>query len=456
MTARLVVVGDALLDRDLRGSVDRVAPDAPVPVVDQPVSRPRPGGAGLAAALAARDGRPVVLVTALARDDASATLRQTLEASGVEVVDLGLEGRTPEKVRVWADGRALLRIDHGDRRRTRVGRPTDAALRAIERAAAVLVSDYGWGVAEALRDVVMSAARSAPVVWDPHVRGPEPPAGIRLATPNLAEALRVEPVEGEGLPAAAACALALVRRWRTAGVAVTMGPKGALLQEGEEALPVVVSARPARGGDPCGAGDRFAVTAAERLGDGGLPSEAVADAVASATAFVASGGAGAWAREPEAPPASDDAETLARRVRATGGTVVTTSGCFDLLHAGHVSSLQAARALGDCLIVCLNSDASVRRLKGPGRPLTAVEDRAAVLRSLGCVDAVVVFDGDTPEAVLERLRPHLFAKGGDYAIGELPEARLVRRWGGQAVILPYMDGRSTTHIMKEVLRRGSG
>jgi D-beta-D-heptose 7-phosphate kinase / D-beta-D-heptose 1-phosphate adenosyltransferase len=149
------------------------------------------------------------------------------------------------------------------------------------------------------------------------------------------------------------------------------------------------------------------------------------------------------------------AARLIGAVRASGGTVVATGGCFDLLHAGHVATLGAARALGDCLIVCLNSDDSVRRLKGPGRPLVGLADRVAVLEALGCVDVVVPFDERTPEAVLRRLRPDVFAKGGDYALAELPEAALLESWGGQAVILPYLEGRSTTQLMKEVVRRDS-
>ena len=134
--------------------------------------------------------------------------------------------------------------------------------------------------------------------------------------------------------------------------------------------------------------------------------------------------------------------------------MVATGGCFDLLHSGHVSMLQAARELGDCLIVCLNSDASVRRLKGEDRPLVPEDDRAAVLGALGCVDAVVVFEEDTPAALLERLRPDLFAKGGDYTADELPEAAVVERWGGDVVILPYVAGRSTTRLIEEVAYRG--
>lgn len=136
-------------------------------------------------------------------------------------------------------------------------------------------------------------------------------------------------------------------------------------------------------------------------------------------------------------------------MRAAGGTVVATGGCFDLLHAGHVATLRAARRLGDCLIVCLNGDASVRRLKGPDRPLQSEGDRVEVLAALDCVDAVEVFDDDTPLVVLERLRPDVFVKGGDYAVVDLPEAATLAHWGGQAVVVPYLAGRSSSRLIEE-------
>jgi rfaE bifunctional protein nucleotidyltransferase chain/domain len=136
-------------------------------------------------------------------------------------------------------------------------------------------------------------------------------------------------------------------------------------------------------------------------------------------------------------------------VRAQGGTVVATGGCFDLLHPGHVHTLQAARALGDCLVVCLNSDASVRRLKGPSRPVQSEQDRAAVLAALGCVDDVVLFEQDTPVEVLRQLRPDIWVKGGDYAVADLPEAAVLAEWGGRAVVLPFVEGRSTTRLIEE-------
>ncbi len=448
MSGRLVVVGDALLDRDLVGTVDRLCPDAPVPVVDEPEEVSRPGGAGLAALLAARDGRDVVLVTALSQDAAGRELAALLAREGVEVVDLGLDGPTPEKVRVRAAGRSLLRLDRGSAR----GVPGDLT-GDLPEGAGLLVADYGRGVT-ALPGVRAALGRRGrtPLVWDPHPRGADPVAGASLVTPNAAEA----GAGGSSLAATTTRARALLAQWEAVAVAVTLGSRGALVVHGP-GVPSVVPAPQVPCPDPCGAGDRFASAAAGLLADGALPSEAVRGAVLAASAFVAAGGAAA-VQAPAAPPVvhgAEDAASVVARVRAAGGTVVATGGCFDLLHAGHVAVLQQARALGDCLVVCLNSDDSVRRLKGPTRPLQDQHDRALVLRGLACVDAVAVFDEDTPSRVLSELRPDVFAKGGDYALGDLPEAPVVEAWGGQAVVLPYVDGRSTTRLIEEAACRSS-
>jgi rfaE bifunctional protein nucleotidyltransferase chain/domain/rfaE bifunctional protein kinase chain/domain len=446
---RLVVVGDTLLDRDLDGRVERLCPEAPVPVVEELARRSRPGGAGLAAALASADGHDVTLVTALAEDTGGRELASLLASAGVEVLDLGLEGATPEKVRIRSDERLLLRIDHGGSRPSPVGLPTGQAADALFAADAVLVSDYGRGVADGrVRRLLPS---SAPVVWDPHPRGPDPVPGAALVTPNLRE------VGADGsLTETEARARALRRDWEAQAVAVTMGANGALLvEDGNPAL--VIPAAPVVARDPCGAGDRFASTATALLAAGADMAQAVTEAVAAASSFVAAGGAGAFGLAPPPGPADmiaiDDACELVRRVRERGGRVVATGGCFDLLHAGHVGTLEAARALGDCLIVCLNSDASIRRLKGSDRPLVQQEERARVLRALRWVDAVVVFDEDTPAAVLERLRPDVFAKGGDYNLEELAEARLLARWGGETAILPFVEGHSTTRLLEEAAAR---
>ncbi|CAL9381941.1 Bifunctional protein HldE [Streptomyces sp. enrichment culture] len=443
----LLVVGDALLDRDLSGCADRLAPDAPVPVVAECAERVRPGGAALAAYLAARDGREVTLVAGMGDDPASRELRDLLEP-WLTLIPLPLSEPLSEKTRVLAQDRPVVRLDRGG---GHVREATGAARAAVRAAPAVLVSDYGRGAADALRDVL---AERPPLVWDPHPRGGPPVPGTRLVTPAEKEAHGFAPPGGAApgtLRAAAHNAAALVRRWRVAAVAVTLGARGALLTYGEH--PLLVPAPAAHPGDSCGAGDRFAATAAALLADGALVGEAVEGAVSAASAFVAAGGAGAVPRPdarpaPIPPPDADDPHALAARVRAQHGTVVAAGGCFDLLHAGHVGLLQAARRLGDCLVVCVNSDASVRRRKGEGRPVNPLADRIRVLRALACVDAVAVFDEDTPERLLADLRPDVWVKGGDYAGAELPEAALLQEWGGQAVLLPYLDGRSSTALME--------
>lgn len=463
---RIVVVGDALLDRDVEGSVERLCPDAPVPVVDLRAERARPGGAALAAVLAAADGHEVTLVTALGRDSAGAELSALVAGYGVDVVDLGLDVATPEKLRVLADGRSLIRLDRGERRPSAVGAAGSAALGAIGSADALLVSDYGRGVAAAadVRSALDHAAAAKPLVWDPHPDGPDPIPGAALVTPNATEAARFasEVGDGDGPSVATARGRALRERWSARAVAITLGAEGALLVAAR-GQPLLVPAAPARGGDPCGAGDRFASRIVGALAAGAEAAGALELAVAAASGFVDAGGAAAWTRRSagrageHAAPRSlgGGAVELAGRERAAGRRVVATGGCFDLLHAGHVQLLQAASALGDTLIVCLNSDRSVAALKGDGRPLVPQAARAAVLEALESVDAVLVFDESTPERAIESLRPDVWVKGGDYAEQDLPEARAVRAYGGDVVVLPQLRGHSTTRLIDEAVQRNA-
>ncbi|MEJ3744757.1 PfkB family carbohydrate kinase [Actinomycetes bacterium KLBMP 9797] len=443
----IVVVGDTLLDRDVDGAVDRVSPDAPVPVLDERSATDRPGGAGLAALLAARGGADVALVTGIADDTGGARLSELLSEAGVRLYPLPMRGATPEKIRLRASGQVLMRLDRGGAP-DGVGAPPEAALAALGAADAILASDYGRGV---LREPALRAAlgrASAPAVWDPHPRGPAPVPGVRLATPNEAEVRRLTGVDGDSrIAAATQGARELRRRWRVGAVAVTLGADGVLLCH-NGTTPLVIPPPVSADGDPCGAGDCFAAAATAALAQGALLSEAVERAVGEAAAYVA-GATPAGSSGTPGRIGRDAAADVVSRVRADGGRVVATGGCFDLLHAGHVATLQAARRLGDCLVVCLNSDTSVRGIKGPDRPLVNQADRSRVLAALGCVDAVVIFDEPTPAAVLSWLRPDVWVKGGDYAsaAAELPEADLVSRWGGQTVLVPYLDGRSTTSMI---------
>ncbi len=457
---RIVVVGDTLLDVDVSGTSERLSPDAPVPVVDVRTDDRRAGGAGLVATMLVRDGHDVTLVTVLSDDDRADEIRALLP--DVRVVAGPSGAPTPVKTRVRVVDHALVRIDEGCATPP-VPETTAEMTAALEGADAIVVADYGRGVAASagLRDALTAAARTTPVVWDPHPKGAAPVVGTAVVTPNTSEARRYTDVPGEGVPFATDAAAALVDTWGVDAVAVTMGDRGALVASrrpaadggaGSGALDSrFVPAPSVTAGDPCGAGDRLAAGVAIALAEGADVTEAVEAGVLAASEYLAAGGVTALFADdgpaPVAVPGVDrDALRVVHEVRSAGGTVVATGGCFDLLHAGHARTLSAARALGDCLVVCLNSDDSVRALKGPERPIMSQDDRVELLLALDCVDAVVVFDEHTPDEALRRFRPDVWAKGGDYAASELPEAATLAEWGGRVVTVPFHPGRSTTRL----------
>lgn len=445
---RITVVGDTLLDEDVEGVASRLSPDAPVPVVEVGSRRSRPGGAGLAAALLRRDGHEVELVTALSGDERGSLLRGHLR--GIDVIAAPSGAPTPVKTRLRANGQLVCRVDEGC-----AAPPPPAVhqhqIEAIAAADAIVVSDYGRGITAhpRIRAALRQRGAAVPLVWDPHPRGADPVPTAELVTPNLEEAAAAAGTPPQ-LPDAPEAARLLRERYGCAAVLVTLGGHGALLYE-EGGVPAHLPASPVDAPDACGAGDRFAATAAAVLARGGDRREAARAAVAAAGAYLSGGGVAslvfpalAGAPAPVGPEA--DPRALVRAVRARGGTVVATGGCFDILHAGHIRTLEAARALGDCLVVCLNSDASVRRLKGPERPIVGEGDRAEMLRALACVDAVLVFEEDGPERAIGGLRPDVWVKGGDYSPEMLPETRLLESWGGRTVTVPYHPGRSTTRL----------
>lgn len=457
---RIVVVGDVLLDVDLSGDASRLSPDAPVPVVDVADARRRAGGAGLVARMLQQDvqegrqGSSVELVTVLSDDDAASALRT--ELTGIHLVTGPSGAPTPVKTRIRAGNHPVVRFDEGCGEAP-VPPVTEEMLDAVASADVVLVSDYGRGLAanEQLRNLLERMAERIPVVWDPHPSGPGPVPGVAAVTPNLGEALKAAGSAPGGradvVRAAADAATALERKWQSKAVIVTLGERGALIhrQGGSAELPHLIPAPVIGTTDPCGAGDRFCSTLALALGAGAALEEATQTAVQRAAEFLGRGGVSSLGEEPEPTQLHGPAVNalrVARETREAGGTVVATGGCFDLLHAGHARTLSAARRLGDCLIVCLNSDESVRRLKGSQRPIMGEDDRAELLNALECVDAVFVFGEDTPEEALATLRPDIWVKGGDYSATELPESALLRSWGGQTVTVPYIPARSTTSL----------
>lgn len=451
---RLVVLGDVLLDRDVEGSVERVCPDSPAPVVDVREVRERPGGAGLAALLAAQDDLDVDLATALADDPAGRAVRAALPAR-VRVHALLPAGPTVGKTRVRAGGQCLVRLDDaghllGGPERQTTGGPID-----VERldslllgCDAVLVADYGGGVtAHAdLRAALERHAGRVPVVWDPHPRGTDPVAGTRVVTPNAGEA-RAQLGRGASPEVAAP---ALRKRWGAMGVAVTDGAAGVVVVDGPASEPVRVRAAACPPGtDTCGAGDRFAVALATALTGGADLVEAAQEAAHVVTGWLAAGGV-STRRPAERGSAAED---VVAAVRQRGGTVVAAGGCFDVLHAGHLELLRAARSQGDCLVVLVNSDEGVRRLKGPDRPVNPAADRVRLLEALEVVDAVTVFEDATPAATLDQLRPDVWVKGGDYRARDLPETPVVEAYGGRVHVVPLLAGRSTTALLARAAGR---
>jgi D-beta-D-heptose 7-phosphate kinase / D-beta-D-heptose 1-phosphate adenosyltransferase len=457
---RIAVVGDTLLDVDVSGTSERLSPDAPVPVVDVRTDDRRAGGAGLVATMLARDGHDVTLVTVLSDDARATEIRDLLP--DVRVVAGPSGAPTPVKTRVRVVDHALVRIDEGCATPP-VPDVTDQMLAVLDDVDAVVVADYGRGVAAApaLRDALTTAAERIPVVWDPHPKGARPVPGTTVATPNASEARAftgADAAAGHGVPFATEAAATLVEQWGVGAVAVTLGDRGALVSD-RAAGSRFVPAPSVTAGDPCGAGDRLAAGVAVALAAGADVADAVSAGVVAASEYLAAGGVTALFADDgpaplQVPGADHDAIRLAHEVRSAGGTVVATGGCFDLLHAGHARTLSAARALGDCLVVCLNSDDSVRALKGPDRPIMSQEDRVELLLALDCVDAVLVFDEQTPDDALRRFRPDVWAKGGDYTASELPESATLAEWGGRVVTVPFHPGRSTTRLAAAIERVG--
>jgi D-beta-D-heptose 7-phosphate kinase / D-beta-D-heptose 1-phosphate adenosyltransferase len=444
MIVRVVVVGDVLLDRDIDGDVHRVAPDAPVPVVEVGKVSERAGGAGLAATqLANRPDVEVRLVTALA-DDEPAKRLSALLTDRLAVTQIATAPGTRCKTRIRSSGQSVLRMDT-EAPAVITEEPDLAMLEAeLEDADAVLVSDYAGGITmhPGIRSVLRRWASQRAMVWDPHPRGGTPVPGLTLVTPNTAEARTLCSNPCEPLDELAE---RLRDQWQAWAVAVTDGARGVFTANGGPAL--FTPSPFEHHGDACGAGDRFAATVAARLGAGAVVRSAIQEAVDDTAAWLDAGGVSATPQNGVPRLRELDAGDLIRRVHAAGGTVVATGGCFDVLHAGHIACLQAARQLGDVLVVLVNSDASVQRLKGAGRPVNPIADRCRVLRSLRAVDAIAVFGGDDPCELLTQLRPDVWVKGGDYTPEQLPEARVVKSWGGRVVVVPYLDGRSTSAIL---------
>lgn len=473
---RVAVVGDALLDGFLIGVPARLCRERPVPVIVKRAEREFPGGAAnVAANLRALGTRPR-FVSALGFDDAGRRLSASLSAR-----DVALDGvadapgaRTGHKLRVLGDDQYLVRVDvePSGFDLPSVQREIVARLRASYDACdAMMLSDYGGGtigpaVLRALAE--LRARRPVPLVVDARDPSRYRAREIDVLTPSLEEAAFLAGVRAPDSADDAAVA-ALVRRAseqvRARALAVTLGAEGVLVARAGEVRRI--AGRRVAVDNTCGAGDSFAAVLTLAVAAGADVFEAArlgleAAAIAVAKPYTATVSLGELrerldllgAQPPPPVPGGFDgviARVCARAAR--GERVVLTNGVFDLLHAGHVGLLQRARALGDVLVVALNSDRSAALIKGPDRPITDQAQRRAVLAALDCVDEVIVFDELTAEDVIAAVQPDVYVRGDDWPLADLPEARAAERVGARVVLLPCLDGVTTSRIIERVTAR---
>ena len=459
---RVVVAGDVMLDQYLFGATSRISPEAPVPVVHVQKTDDRPGGAANVAVNLASLGTKTRLIGAVGNDAAADTLERLLTVHGIDCDFARVSDRpTITKTRVQSRGQQLIRLDQENATELRDNALVDALGKAVTGAGAVVLSDYGKG---ALTDVgaMIAVCRKAgvPVLVDPKGRDFEKYRGATLLTPNQGE---FEAVAGHCATDAelAARGWQMVEELELTALLVTRSEKGMMLLEtGNE--PVFLSTQAREVFDVTGAGDTVIATLAGALASG--QSLASASALANIAAGLVvrkigvatvtpgeiqvalhqrgQGGRGLVSR--------DELLVLVGEARARKERIVMTNGCFDILHAGHVAYLEEAKSLGDRLIVAVNDDDSVRRLKGESRPINALEDRMLVLAGLAAVDWVVSFADDTPAELIAAVLPDVLVKGGDYRPDEIAGGKEVLQNGGEVRVLNFRDGHSTSRIIEKL------
>ncbi len=467
----VVVVGDTMLDRYLCGTTRRLCPDAPAPVVDvtsEPIDLP--GGAANSAANAALLGARVQLVSVLGADDAGRRLDHLLRQRHVDTSGLIRTSRpTLLKQRIVAGHQVLVRCDSG------CTEPIHSAVehqlferleKALRNAHVVLVSDYAYGVLTPrfIAHLAQWHRRHPDLVLAVDARdlSQYADASVTVVKPNLREA---SCLWQQDVAEPAECLAEIVRSpeqfldiCATRIAAVTLDANGAMILE-RQRPPFRIAASRVPSVSVSGAGDTYMASFALSLAAGASTRQSaelagLAAGVAVEKPLTATCSSNELLRrvDPYTRAFADgsDLDASIRRYREEGRRIVLTCGCFDILHRGHVTYLSQAKALGDILVVAVNSDASVSRLKGPTRPVNSLSDRLCVLAALGCVDHLVSFDEDRPDEIIRRVRPDLFVKGGDYRRDTVAEASLVESLGGQVEILPLVDDRSTSRLIQQI------
>lgn len=469
---RVLVVGDLMLDRYLTGDVERISPEAPVPVLRQSGSYHRPGGAANVAMNLAGLGVQAVLCGAVGNDADGESLRSTMRVAGVDTAAVVVCSMpTITKTRVVSRTQQLLRLDVESREQF-----TDADSQAIMQAAlgalngvqAVILSDYAKGaLSEALCRSVIDAARAKgiPVFVDPKARDLSKYAGATTICPNLQELSLATGVPAYSVDALLHAAHGLLDTLNIEFLTVTMSERGIrVLQANAPDLHSPAKAREVF--DVSGAGDTVIATLAASLAGGlqlrsaielanlaaGIVVAKIGTVPISAAEIVSQLTRSATVTSTDKVLSRERAVARVNEWRDAGETIVFTNGCFDLLHVGHITLLEDCLRFGSKLVVGMNTDASVSRLKGPSRPIVGEAERAKVMAALAAVDLVTLFDEPTPLELIRLLKPSVLVKGGDYSVETVVGHEEVQKSGGRVEIVPTVEGFSTTAIVQKMMR----
>lgn len=460
---RVLVVGDLILDCYIQGVVSRISREAPVPIVLTQSIEERLGGAANAAANTAALGAHTTLIGFIGKDAEGASLRKLLSDSAIQAELVESENaETVVKSRILCKNQQLFRLDsekcsYSDAELTQLYERYEACL---DEADVVVLSDYANGVMQDAQKLV-AAARKAnkPVFVDPRQRNYQCYKGATVLTPNYAEFRAI--VGGcNDLQTLEQLGLKLKADLSLTALLVTRGEDGmSLLQDAEHIYHLHAQAREVY--DVTGAGDTVIAVLATAYACGLSLVEAMRLANQAASLVVAKSGTATVSydeleyslQRATHTKVVHELPTLLKQVdeaRSRGLRIVMTNGCFDILHAGHIHSLRQAASLGDCLIVAVNDDNSVRQLKGEDRPFNNLAHRLSVLAELRMVDWLIPFSEETPLALIEAISPDVLAKGGDYKVEQVDGHRHVIAKGGKVVILDYIEGLSTTEFLKKL------
>jgi len=461
-TARILVVGDVMLDRYLFGGTSRISPEAPVPVVHVRQNDDRAGGAANVAVNLARLGVRTTLLGIVGTDDEAVALEAAMRGSNIECDFTAVpDWPTITKTRVQSRGQQLIRLDREEPVPSGSQELTESLCKNLASTSTVVLSDYGKG---SLADVeaMIDACRQAgvPVLVDPKGADFSKYRGATLITPNQGE---FDTVAGQSADDGELVARArdMLDQFDMSAVLVTRSEKGMLLVEGSDE-PRFLSARAREVYDVTGAGDTVIAVLAAALAAG--ENMAAAAALANLAAGLVVGKIGVASVTPSELQVAlhrrgqggrglvseEELKPLVDESHSRNERVIMTNGCFDVLHAGHVAYLEEAKSLGDRLIVAINDDDSVRRLKGESRPVNQLADRMLVLAGLAAVDWVVPFSEDTPERVIQSILPDVLVKGGDYRPDEIAGAKDVLRNGGEVRVLAFREGQSSSRIIDKL------